>query len=246
MRRIMVLAAIAAALPLGARTQTEPGGYLSFRSSQPGVRIAIDTLEARSAPFDSLPVPSGAVVLRVLPARPSAWSEPFAVETLLVRPGEHIVRDGAAYGARRVSSEPYGAKVYARDSLLGTTPLVLPSRMEGQMLRLTRDGFEEALAPFAGDLHVALLPRAGTARPYLAAEPSRSMTPVYTAAGASVLAGAAAAYCKIKADARYADYRRSGSGADLDEVRKLDRLSGISLALSELALFVLTYQLFSR
>jgi hypothetical protein len=246
MRRTLLVCAVLAACAAAAAGRDARGGFLTVRASAPGVRVMIDSLAAVAAPVDSLPIPSGTVVLRLLPARTESWSEQVAVETLFVAPGELVVRDAASAGLRRVSSDPYGAKVYARDSLLGTTPLFLPARMEGQILRMTRDGYEDALAPLAGDLHLALVPLAGAAPSFLAASPLRSMTPVYLSAGAGVLTGAAAAYFKIKADARYADYRSSGSAADLRDVRNLDRWSSISLAMSEMALFVLAYQLFSR
>jgi hypothetical protein len=223
----------------------EGGGFLTVRPA--GVRVVVDSLAPLVSPVDSLPVHAGRVVLQLFPGRDGAWSEPLVSETLNVAPGEHVVRETAGLAVWRVTSEPFGASVSVRDSLLGTTPLLLPSRMRGQVLQFRMAGYEDALAPLGGDLHLALQPLAGVPGPSLGGgAASRNMTPVYLTAGVGVLAGATAAYLKIKADGRYADYRRSGAGADLDDVHRLDRLSGISLAASEIALFLLTFQLFSR
>jgi hypothetical protein len=223
----------------------EAGGFLTVRPA--GVRVVVDSLAPMVSPVDSLPLHAGRVVLQIFPGRDAAWSEPLLSETLTVAPGEHVVRETAGLAVWRVTSEPFGASVSVRDSVLGTTPLLLSSRMRGKFLRFQKPGYAALYTTLhGGDLHVALQPLPGYAGPSLGGASSRNMTPVYLTAGVSVLAGAGAAYLKIKADGRYADYRRSGASKDLDDVHRLDRLSGISLAASEIALFLLTFQLFSR
>lgn len=237
-------ALLAVLLPLAAEAQT--GARLTVRAPVPGLAVMLDSVQVGRTPLDSLPIGEGVMVLRVLPLAGRSWSGPVVIETLAVRAGDHVVRDVEFPAIRRVTSEPFGAGVFYGDSLLGATPMLLPGGIDGGMVRITLAGYEDAVVPFTGDLHVVLAPRAGTVPSYLATEISGNMTPVYAATGATVLAGAAAAYFKIKADSHYADYRRSGSDADLDKVQRYDLLSGISLAVSEISLFVLTYQLLSR
>jgi hypothetical protein len=243
MTRAAFVALLAAVLVALAPAQ-EGGAFLTVRPA--GVRVVVDSLAPMIAPVDSLPVRAGRVLLRIFPGGEGPWSEPLSSETLSVALGEHVVRDAAGLAAWRVTSEPFGATVSLRDSVLGTTPLLVSSRMRGELLRFQKAGYEDALVPVGGDLYAALQPLPGAAGPSLGGAASKNMTTVYVAAGVGVLAGASAAYLKIKADGRYADYRRSGRSSDLDDVHRLDRLSGISLAASEIALFLLTVELFSR
>jgi len=238
--------AAACILMISAFSRGQSGAFLSVHSAPAGLPVYVDTALVGRTPVDSLPIASGTIVLRVLSARERSWEGPALVETLLVAPGESVLREVTPLRIGSITSEPYGAHVYLGDSLLGSTPLLLPVGMEGSMVTLSLDGYESSSLPFTGDLHVLLSPRAGTARSALSVDRSGNMAPVVLSAGVAVLAGATAAYCKIKADAHYADYRVSGQASDLDAVHRLDLLSGISLAVSELSLFVLTYQLLSR
>ncbi len=244
--RLRTLLAMTVILLLPALSAGQTGAFLTVHSAPPGLAVYRDTTLVGRTPVDSVPVPSGTMVLRVLSARERSWEGPALIETLTVRPAEHVVRDVAPLRIGRITSEPDGAQVSLGDSLIGSTPLLVPLRAQGSLVTVARDGYESASLPFTGDMHVVLAARAGTTAQYLAGEHSAHLTPVILSTGVSVLAGATAAYCKIKADARYADYRTNGKASDLDAVHRLDLLSGISLAVSELSLFLLTYQLLSR
>ena len=222
------------------------GARLTVTAPVAGLRIYLDSVSLGTTPADSLPIPAGAAVLRVFPADGKSWSGPILEESLRVLQGDHVVRQVVLPRILRITSEPYGARVYAGDSLAGTTPMLLDAGAGAAMVRLSLDGYEDAVMPLSGDLHAMLVPVSGTPGTALSSEPLRGMGPMYLTGGGAIVAGAAAAYFKIKADAAYADYRQSGDAAKLDDVRRLDLLSGISLAVGELSLFALTYQLLSR
>ena len=241
-----ILIAAACILMGSAFARGQSGAFLSVHSAPAGLAVYVDSALVGRTPVDSLALAPGTFVLRVLAARERSWEGPALIETLQMKPGESVLRDVRPLRIGSVTSEPYGAHVSVGDSLLGSTPLLLPAGLEGSMVTLSLDGYESQSLPLTGDLHVLLTPKPGSAHSALAVNHSGNMTPVVLSAGVTVLAGASAAYCKIKADARYADFRSNGQPSDLDAVHRLDLLSGISLAVSELSLFVLTYQLLSR
>ena len=82
--------------------------------------------------------------------------------------------------------------------------------------------------------------------PFLSYEQSKNSLPIIAAAGATVIAGAAAAWTKIRADDLYNEYQQTGSQTALDNVRRLDLASGVSLVASQAGLLLLGYLLFSR
>jgi len=187
-----------------------------------------------------------------------SWHGGIVTDTLRLAPGEsRTVR----YNVRTymsVTSLPPGADVYVDDSLAGRTPfLVLPSLLR-EDLRLTvkKEGFEPAGMSAAtlseSVFQVAL--RGGWQNlpvedsPYFEARPGLSSRRIglYLSGGLSVLAGAAAAYCKIAADNRQAAYLESGNAALLTERRNLDTWAGISFAVTQIGLAVFSYLLISE
>ena len=225
-------------------------GYLTVRSEQENVMVYCDTALLGTAPISNIEIEKGLRVFRFVQSQGKKWYSPSIVETVDVHSQEEIIRDVIFPSLCRITSEPDGAVVMVGDSVVGTTPLLFSSSFNNSMVTISRDGFEPAALPLADNLHAVLNPMAGVlppeVSPYLSFEQSESSTPIYMAAGATVLTGAAAAYFKIKADTYYSEYRRTGDSASLDKVHTMDVLSGISLVASELGLFMLTYHLLSR
>lgn len=241
----------------GSRTSALPAdstgtGCLTVRSATPGVRVLLDTVSLGIAPVTDVPVPAGEHLLRFVQSEDRSWLSPAVAETLRVAPGERIDREAILPTVYHITSEPYGATVTAGGTEIGLTPLELPLVSQKAVLTLSKAGFEDEMVPISGEtkeIRVLLRSKPGAepaANLYLSSDQSKAPLPVYLAAGTAIASGFAAAYLKIKADNVYDDYRQTGDPASLDQVRRLDLASGISLGLSEISLLTLTWLLFSR
>ncbi len=231
---------------------TSQAPILEVRTERPGVRVYADTAYLGATPLAPVRISEGMHIIHYVPPETHSWLNPAVIETLTAHPGEHLVRTVAFPFIYHVTSEPYGATV-RNGSVLGLTPLDLRLPSPLSVVTVSKEGYQEASIPLAGDqreVHVLLhASEGGSPAPpsaYLSGERSKSALPIYITTGATVLTGAAAAYFKIKADNYYDDYRRTGDEGKLSQVRQLDVASGITLAASELSLFTLTYFLLSR
>jgi hypothetical protein len=262
MSRIVLLALVLAACAAPARPRADTlalpspdtaHSTLSAVSNVPGVRVILDSADLGVLPLERKAIPAGRHLLRFVHPEGESWFRPAVLETLVVDHPEDIRRQVSFLPICRITSDPFGAAVRSRDSLLGTTPVsmeVVPGR---ESITLARDGYEPLtlrLPDSGGGVYSRLKPlpgRADRAQPlFLTGEDGKDPLPVYVAAGATVLAGVGAAYFKIKADNYYSDYQLTGSPGTLDRVHKLDVFSGISLAASQMSLLLLSYLLLSR
>ncbi len=241
------------ASPSSPDTALHPGdeALLSVRTVPSGAKVMLDTTMIGIAPVESAVVQPGRRVLRLLPPDPRSWFQEAVIETLSVEPGERIRRDAVFSPSASVASDPYGATVAYRDSILGVTPLRLALR--GGTVSVQKPGYDSvdlSLPPGGGTVNVLLRPLSpgapGPALPYLTSDESKSPLALYVASGAAIVGGVSAAYFKIKADGAYSDYLASGDQATLNRVHRLDLASGISLAACQISLGLLTYFLFTR
>jgi hypothetical protein len=211
--------------------------------------VFCDTTLLGVVPVLRAPVGQGIHILHYLHPQGEQWIHPALTETLLVEGSVMLARTARFPDISHITSDPYGAEVRFRDSLLGTTPLFVSLDTLAGMVTITRAGYEAATLPAAREIHAILAPLPGgpaSRSVYLSTEQSKSYAPVVAAAGATVLSGAVAAYFKIRADRSYDEYRSTGSSEALDEVHRDDLISGASLAASQLSLLLLGYLLFSR
>jgi len=154
----------------------------------------------------------------------------------------------------QITSEPYGAAILYRDSLLGETPFIFSTYAEQGIVRISRDGYENLSLAFDTStslLHGSLVPGLGPRNNfgqsiYLDKEESKNILPVVVTASSAVVTGIAAAYFKIRADNLYSDYKTTGNAGQLDRIRQLDLASAVALGASQLSLILLTYFLLSR
>jgi len=248
---ILLVAACGSVLPDTAAPESRGRSSLVVESSIPGVRVFLDTMFVGLAPLTDSLVDTGTHTLRFVHPEGNSWLHPAVIETLNVPPSSALRREVHFPPCYHVDSEPSGARVRYADSLLGETPLYVVLHGEG-LLRLSLDGYSDVslpLDPGRSDMYVplSLLPGTSPIRsPFLSYEQSKSSTPIVLAAGATVLSGALAAYCKIKADGYYSDYQQTGNVRLLDDVRRFDAEAAVSLATSQISLLVLSYLLFSR
>jgi hypothetical protein len=241
------------ALPLRAQSP-DSIGRATLSVTGDSVAVVLDSSVIGTSPLHDLPIGAGRHTLKFLPASAALWHLPLYSETLLVRPRDTIARRADARFIR-ISSDPFGADIVWRDSVVGTTPFIGLLPAAGSTLVLRKAGYRDALLVVAGgstEFRLPLQPVAGpgseegAATGYLSSDRSRNLLPVYVAGGVTVATGAVAAYFKIRADGLYDDYRSTGNTAQLDRVRQYDLVSGISLAASEVSFLALTYFLLSR
>jgi hypothetical protein len=226
---------------------------LSVHASLSGVHVYVDTFSIGTVPIESIAIDTGKHILHFIHPDGNRWLYPAITETLLIHPTEHIQRIIHFPEQYFITSEPYGATVQWNDSILGQTPLRISLPSSLPVIMITKGGFQTETIPLSSDVHEVhvllhtLQGEAGaTSSMYLGSERSKSPMPLYLTTGATILTGAAAAYFKIKADNSYLDYRQNGDQSSLDSVHKFDALSGVSLAVCEVNLLLLTYLLFSR
>lgn len=227
---------------------------LTVRTQTPGVRVILDTTVLGVAPVEHIPLAEGIHILRLIHPDNRSWLQPVVIDTLIVHPGEQIVRAARFPLLYYITSDPYGAKILQGDSVLGSTPLRISLPSGINIIKLIKEGFEESILPLPsepGEVRTQLIPIAGNGHfnhgsSYLMYDRTKPAFPIYVATGVTVLTGAAAAIFKIKADGYYNDYRATNDQLKLEQVRNFDLAAGISLAASEISLLALTYLLLSR
>jgi hypothetical protein len=180
------------------------------------------------------------------------WGAPAISETLTVHAGDRIERDYQIPTLYHIASEPYGADVFLRDSLVGHTPCALALASSNRFIRLEADGYENTelpLDPAETSVRVVLSPRevlTNTKGDALSHPEKINNAPLYAIGAATVVSGVLAATCKIKADNIYGDYRSTGDGSVVPSVHTYDTISGISLAATQVGVILLSYLLLSR
>ncbi len=167
-----------------------------------------------------------------------------------------------------IRSVPEGAQVYEDTSFLGTTPIDSVSLMGGKhILRLfypasviwsARACVDSLLVfPGRGGAYTIPLGEAASITPFnpelmsgriedhVDGHPLELKTNQagleYIAGGAMILSGALSAYLKTRSDNKFNAYLLSQDPAVLNQVRALDRWSGVSLVVTEISFAVLTY-----
>lgn len=181
-------------------------------------------------------------------------------------------RDSSAGVRYRFDSVPFGASVFYRMKLLGTTPLLFdsPLKLDSAVVFTLGRFNDESLWPAdaketAKNFFVLTAKLRPLSDAMLLENPPVSETDYtkrgfftnltekrsnnfykYVASATAVVAGVSAAYFKLQADSRYTTYAQTFDRQYLDQSRQLDVWSGISLALSQLALGFLTYLFLSE
>jgi hypothetical protein len=172
------------------------------------------------------------------------WLNQSVDDTVDVVPGQTVSRMYALEAWTLVVSSPMGAEIIAGDSILGNTPLIVrPGEISPTApLTFRLQGYEGATANLGmaarGILRIPL-----RARPDVEPSFDQTMVPpqpsqirLYLAGGGAVLAGAAAAYFKMKADDANNEYlltKNPGSASDRD---RFDTTSGVFLIVTQVSL----------
>jgi hypothetical protein len=183
--------------------------------------------------------------LRLLHPDRENWLTGSVFDTLRCAPGDTVVRRYALDRWTMVTSSPPGAEVFHGDSLVGTTPLLVPPGRvpPDALIHLRKRGYDPAIAQMGGGRRGILsVPLMASHDP--GAEPDQSLLPhsapsslrLYLSGGGAVIAGAAAAYFKVKADNRNSDYLATGDPVLASERDRFDRASGVFLAAAQVSI----------
>lgn len=214
--------------------------------------VYLDSVCAGKTPLTVDSLRAGAHVIRVLHPAVSSWLTGDVMDTVVLSPGTSRrvrFRLPVSYG---ILTEPFGASVVAGDSVLGTTPLYIRTDLirAGTPLRLEMQGFDTALVDPSrepGGIAKVILTKiwGSTWEGGSLFKRSDDFAPgrfkAYASAGVTILAGAAAAYFKVRADDQYQSYLATNNPALLHETHRLDTASAISLAVAEVGMAVFMY-----
>lgn len=205
-----------------------------------------------TTPLLDFAIPPGSYNLRMVSPDVGNWlSEPI-VDSVTIKEGTS--REFSYTFSRKflIVTTPSGAEVAVKDSILGTTPLVL--KTDHASLTLRRSGFEETIIDLASakrGIVTAQLKRKWqhdsdeTALNDETNEGTGSLR-LYITGATTIVAGAASAYFKVRADNLYGQYIRNGDPAQLSEVNRLDTAAGIALAATQISLGLFTYFVLSE
>lgn len=235
-----------------ALSQNDPRAVpITVTSNIPNARVMINSRDVGNTPLRDFMLPEGNHVICVISEDARRWLTEAVCETVDVK--GRLQLEMRLPRTIAITSEPYGASIVFKDSLLGITPSVVPISDDTGLLRLTKEGYDDVTLLFdatISSLHSVLKQKetqSGVNRwLYLEKEESRTIVPVVVSASSAVLSGAMAAYWKLRADDVYREYRRTGDPAQLNRIHDLDLASAIALGLSQASLAFLTYLLVSQ
>ncbi|MGQ9643678.1 MAG: PEGA domain-containing protein [Ignavibacterium sp.] len=136
-----------------------------------------------------------------------------------------------------IETIPSDVYVYSNDSLLGFTPIKIPTNI--QELKLSKPGYvQKEIKIEEKPVQLVQLEFNGTIK----SEPFVKTTLFKVLTGSAIALGAITAYFKLKADDKFDEYRFSGNKKFLDETNRYDTISGISLALFQVNFGYIIYR----
>ncbi|MBA4317242.1 MAG: hypothetical protein C0412_02475 [Flavobacterium sp.] len=135
-----------------------------------------------------------------------------------------------------INSEPENARVLAKDSLIGYTPLFIPSNIPNVTILKDRYASRNIGLNNSSISVIDLgLPIENNSGGFVKTVWFKVLV------GTAAVLGAAAAYYKIQADKEYDDYLGNKSSSVLSEVNRLDSISGVALGAFQINFGVLIY-----
>jgi hypothetical protein len=231
-------------------------GSLTVMADVDSALVVLDGHRVGITPLTLDSIAPGAHILRVLHPDLSNWLTGAVTDTLLVHSGDRLVRRYAIARAVSLITTPSDASVFLNDSLVGTTPLLLPedSTFGHSIIMLRKEGFQAAvihpLDARRGFLHLPLVAEwsANAQEKDLFEQwqgPTRSRTGVYLSGATMVLAGIATAYLKIRADDRQDQYALTGDPSFLTQRQRFDRGAAATFLLTQISFGIFAYFLLS-
>ena len=225
-------------------TDTLPPARLVVTSSPESAWVYLDTCFIGQTPCSVKVVDRTTHHLHLLHPDFANWLTGGVDDTVRLSPGETLVRNYNIARWTMIVSSPPGAEILLGDSVLGTSPLLIPEGRisQGTPLRVQLQGYDPVLTRLAqaerGVLRVPLLARSDAGRAngdiFQTVNGHSSLRLYLTGAGA-ILAGAATAYFKVKADDRNSDFLVTGNPALASERNRYDNASAVLLVATEVS-----------
>ncbi|MBI5471492.1 MAG: PEGA domain-containing protein [Ignavibacteriae bacterium] len=210
-----------------------------------GARVFWDGDSVGVTPL-TINVEPGRHFVRIIPPDVQNWLSDIVEDSIEVEPQTHRSLTYNLNPKVLLLSTPSGAQVLAGDSVIGVTPLVVSTSRPSVRLKL--QGFEEDSLEIANtdqriiSTHLKKTWNEDAEDISLnASDERRSPLRIYMAGAATLIAGSAAAYFKVKADNTYSDYQQTGDPGMLSKTDRLDAAAGIALAATQLSLGLFTY-----
>jgi len=249
---------LAALLFLGTVPDSATGAAcsLTVRTGTDSAWVTIDSVRRGRTPLTLDSLRGGPHVLRLTQVDTASWLTGSITDTVYLSPGESRTLRYTFERRVTVVTDPSGALVYIGDSVAGTTPLTITSRT-GPLppdVHVVRSGYERTVVPLpvsgSGVARAVLqkMWQSETAENPLMSESGsaeRTGLRLYVAGGTTVVAGAIAAYFKIRADSRNALYQQTGDPSLQSETHRLDVSAAISLVAAQIGFAFFTYYLLS-
>lgn len=245
-------------LPLGMLFSQEPHDSVrvavtptvTFHTSPGGGSLFVDGDSLGTTPL-TVELPPGKHHVRLVPPDVGSWLTDPIVDSVEIAAEDSATLRFAFTQRMLILSTPSGAEVRSGDSLLGTTPLVLNTMPLSLILK--KEGYEEqpvnTEAARRGIISAQLKKvwQTGNGEPVFSDDDdSGSSLRLYISGATTIIAGAASAYFKVKADNRYAEYLRNGNPGQLSEVNRLDAAAGVALVATQISLGLFTYFILSE
>jgi len=168
------------------------------------------------------------------------WTSNEITDTIIIDEKTDKVEKSYSFGEKiLLNSKPQNARVFAKDSLLGFTPLYIGTDI--QDVTLLKNNYAPLKANINGRKEIDLgAPVNGHNNQFVKSIWFKVLI------GSAAVLGTVAAYHKIKADKTYDNYLADGNPQTLSEVNRLDTISGIALGALQINFGVLLYLLLTE
>lgn len=247
-RPIAIMLAIPALLIAQEPDSVQAPARLSILSEPSGAEVRVDSVLVGRTPISDIEVSSGAHQLSLASPSFNDWNAIIRTESIQVGSGEGLSVSYDLGSTLNIVTIPPGVHVLHEGRLLGATPLFYRSAapLPGN-LELRKDGFKrQELLPgsIRGIITLGVADASVAASEMALAssvEESASPWAEYVSGAGMVIAGLAAAYFKHQANTHFDTYRRTGSAAALDDTKRYDGYSAVSLVVAEISFGALAY-----
>ncbi len=229
-------------------TDTSRTGFVTVRSQPSGASVYIDSSFAGTTPLERLRLAAGQHDMRAFYPLPSDWNAFVQKKSFELNAGSDIELSFEFGTLLTVHSVPSGATVSFQGAELGRTPLFLRSEASlNGSVTLEMKEYKSVSVPIQGQPSVVRLEPiqkslAELNVEYTSVAPSHTWMTVGSGAGMAV-SGIVAAYFKDRANKEFERFSSTGDPAFLSSTHRYDRLSLISLIVTQAALALLTYSL---
>jgi hypothetical protein len=242
---LLVLTGIARAVPDS--TLSTPRTSLGISTMPDSGWVYIDGAFAGRAPVRIDTLPPGRHILHIVHPDYSNWLTEGAGDTILLLKDTLLVRHYKLSQWYSVISIPSDASVFAGDSLIGVTPLILRPNLipPDSSLTIRKKGFNPVSSSLAlaarGVLVVPLLPSGEPSEENdwrLASAPGsrKNVLPLWVAGGSALVFGGFSAYYKLAADDQQQAFLATGNPYNAAERSRLDKLSALYFVAAQIGL----------